>query len=914
MAPGDTAMLDVPEPESIRFMEATAFVRTIVTPGAQYTVIVHREAKSGRLFLAVPLMMPPGRYRIDLSVTSTSGEVRDAALNVTVEQARPLAVSSRPPVILLNGWQDPSLGIVGSCPVSISSKNTFGELESLLNSDGASTVFFDNCTVCPNYCTIEYIASALNQYLSTIHYTDGTPVQTVDLVAHSMGGLIARAYLAGKQVTSGVFLPPTNAKVRKLILIATPNFGSFQAPKAYSLIGGPQLFELQPGSQFLLDLATWNKGQDDLRGVDALAIVGNAGYDGNLANASDGVVSLTSAALGFAQLDQRTRIVPYCHTDPGFFAGLGMSCNSPPQGIAKVDINGQHPTARIVRSFLADTQDWMSAVLSRTPTQDPYLSQYGGIYFALENAGGTQYINDLTQVYWGSVPLQNGGATNSIFYNEFVGGQGTFQVASTSLGPLNCGPFAEPPGYFTVRLCKYSPPQPPALAVSTNSLQFAYTTGGSVPTGQAVQVSNNGGGSLAWIASTSASWLTVSPASGTAPSSFTVAVTPTGLGAGTYTGTVQISAAGASNNPQNIAITLTVASASAKPFGIFDTPIDGTTNVAGAVPVTGWALDSIEVVKVDIWREPVTSEASGPNGLVYIGDAVFVAGARPDVQAANPGLPFNYRAGWGYQMLTNFLPNAAGSGPSGNGVYRLHAIAHNKAGATLDLGTKAITVDNAHASKPFGTMDTPTQGGTPSGNAYVNFGWALAHNPNMIPIDGSTITVVVDGQPVGHPTYNNFRSDIATLFPGYMNSGGAVGFYYLDTTKLTNGVHTISWNVFDSVGHGDGIGSRYFNVFNSGGPIAAPQEETMEPATTTRAHAVEIEEVGHVELPLGVIGGYQLVDGERVPLPIGSSLKRGVFYWQPGPGFLGDYTLIFERTDGTETQVRVKIRPKLYAK
>ncbi len=61
-------------------------------------------------------------------------------------------------------------------------------------------------------------------------------------------------------------------------------------------------------------------------------------------------------------------------------------------------------------------------------------------------------------------------------------------------------------------------------------------------------------------------------------------------------------------------------------------------------------------------------------------------------------------------------------------------------------------------------------------------------------------------------------------------------------------------------------------------------------------------------------GGYQLIEGKRVPLPIGSSLKRGVFYWQPGPGFLGDYTLVFERPDGTEAQVRVKIRPKMYTR
>jgi hypothetical protein len=349
-----------------------------------------------------------------------------------------------------------------------------------------------------------------------------------------------------------------------------------------------------------------------------------------------------------------------------------------------------------------------------------------------------------------------------------------------------------------------------------------------------------------------------------------------------------------------------------KPFGAIDTPIDGAINVSGAIPVSGWALDSIEVVSVDVWREPVSGESSSSNGLVYVGDAAFVSGARPDVQSAFPNLPFNDRGGWCYQLLTNFLPNAAGSGPSGNGIYKLHAIARNKAGASLDLGAKTITVDNAHAAKPFGAIDTPGHGGTPSGSAYPIFGWALTQNPNIIPIDGSTITVLVDGQVLGHPAYNNSRSDIATLFPGYRNSGGAVGFYYLDTTKLANGVHTISWNVFDNVGHGDSIGSRYFNVFNSAGSVAAREQETMEPAKIGSGLLVEIQEMGHVEIPVGAAGGYQLVNGKRVPLPIGSSLKRGVFYWQPGPGFLGEYNLVFAQLDGTEVSVHVKIGPKTY--
>jgi len=369
------------------------------------------------------------------------------------------------------------------------------------------------------------------------------------------------------------------------------------------------------------------------------------------------------------------------------------------------------------------------------------------------------------------------------------------------------------------------------------------------------------------------------------------------------------------------------------PFGSFDTPVNNTNNVTGAIPVTGWTLDNVEVTRVDILREPITGEAAG--NLIFVGTAVFSADARPDVQAAVPNAPYQYRAGWGYQLLTNVLPNSSGlsSGP-GNGTYKIHAIAFDKAGLQLDLGTKTIVVNNVTATKPFGTIDTPTQGGTVSGSDYVNFGWALTPLPGIIPPNGSTITVIIDGVPVGNPTYGQFRSDIASLFPGYANTAGAVGFFHLNTTTLTNGVHTISWNVFDNLARGDGLGSRYFNVLNTGGPVAAPEDVIPDTASkegvrvrhgldanrrvrpidpdSDGGYSVTMEEVGLIELNLGAAKGNLLVEGETHELPIGSTLKGGVFYWQPGPGFLGDYTLQFERPDGTRIPVHVKIEPKRY--
>jgi hypothetical protein len=234
------------------------------------------------------------------------------------------------------------------------------------------------------------------------------------------------------------------------------------------------------------------------------------------------------------------------------------------------------------------------------------------------------------------------------------------------------------------------------------------------------------------------------------------------------------------------------------PFGSFDTPA-ATSNVSGSVSFTGWALSPVGITKVDIWREDA-------GVLAFIGDADFVTGARPDVLNDYPGYPENNSAGWGYLMLTNELPG-------GNGTFQIHAIAHDTKNASTDLGTKTIVVNNADATQPFGSIDTPIPGGTESG-IFVNFGWALTPPGKMIPIDGSTIWVFIDNQRMGHPVYNNYRADIATLFPGYENSLGAIGYYYVDTTQLTNGIHTIAWTVTDDAGVASGIGSRYFIVQN----------------------------------------------------------------------------------------------------
>ncbi|MCP4216104.1 MAG: agmatine deiminase family protein [bacterium] len=260
--------------------------------------------------------------------------------------------------------------------------------------------------------------------------------------------------------------------------------------------------------------------------------------------------------------------------------------------------------------------------------------------------------------------------------------------------------------------------------------------------------------------------------------------------------------------PKNISRVLS----SGQPFGDFSTPLNGA-DVSGSIAVTGWALDDQLVSSVKIKRNAVTGDPAAvieDDGLVFIGTAIFVTGARPDVEAAYSNYPNNDKAGWGYMLLTNMLPNG------GNGTFELTAIATDGDNNTTVLGKKSVTIDNANAVKPFGAIETPAQGGTVSGNSFTNWGWALTPAPNSIPTDGSTISVIIDGLSPGNPTYNIYREDVAGLFPGYANSGGAFGYLNIDVSDYENGLHTIHWTVSDNAGNTDGIGSRYFSISNSG--------------------------------------------------------------------------------------------------
>ena len=461
----------------------------------------------------------------------------------------------------------------------------------------------------------------------------------------------------------------------------------------------------------------------------------------------------------------------------------------------------------------------------------------------------------------------------------------------------------------------------PKISLNRNQFYFGAIRNGTKTGGQKLLISNGGWGTLTWSIKSNAAWLSGSPTSGKGAGVITLNVNPTSLAVGVYTGTITITASGAANSPQTVSVSLTVKNSSSDqlPFGDFATPINGSS-VSSSVPVTGWVLDDIGVSSVKIY-----------NGSTYIGDAVFVEGARPDVVSAYPSYPQNYQAGWGYMLLTYFLPGG------GNGTYTLYAKVTDSAGHVVTLGAKTVHCNNAHAVKPFGAIDTPAQGGTASGSNYVNAGWALTPQPNKIPTNGSAVEVYIDSVKIkkGMATYGQYRSDIATLFPGYANTYGAAASFKFSTTVYPNGIHSIFWIVRDNGGKAEGIGSRFFIVQNNGADMDTDTDLPIVESASLNTNWNGLVKVtkgyqknaapqtvypgsdGNINIVIHELERVVIDFGARVQplksLPIGSTLDqaKGIFYWNPGPGFIGNYELIFtDKLENSSRQINIKILPK----
>ncbi len=169
----------------------------------------------------------------------------------------------------------------------------------------------------------------------------------------------------------------------------------------------------------------------------------------------------------------------------------------------------------------------------------------------VEGAGGTITGTKVQTVSHGA----NSAAVTAVPGSgyTFVNWTGTGGFATTTANPLTVTNVTTDMAITA----NFSQNTPPAIALNHGRLNFA-KVGAAITSAQTLRLRNTGGGTLNWTATPSAGWIVLDRASGSGNARIQVSVNATGLGNGTYDGTISIGDPAATNTPQTVQIQLVV--------------------------------------------------------------------------------------------------------------------------------------------------------------------------------------------------------------------------------------------------------------------------------------------------------------------------------------------------------------------
>jgi uncharacterized membrane protein len=265
---------------------------------------------------------------------------------------------------------------------------------------------------------------------------------------------------------------------------------------------------------------------------------------------------------------------------------------------ATVTVSAPGATAKTILVTLTITPSTSTSGFSVSPSSLGYTGTVGGpnqvLGVTVTNTGTstltvtwTDPINWLVATSGDTVAIAPGGS-GTISHTASTAGltAGTYSGTATISGG---GVTKQVP----VTLALTAAASSPAIGLNTTSLGFAGTVGGTNPSAQTIAVSNVGGGTLTWSAGDNATWLTLSPLSGTNTGTVTASVTLAGLLSGSYPATVTVTATGAT--AKTVPVTLTVTgSTSSGTIGFSPANLAFSGTVGGTNPAAqSFALTNI---------------------------------------------------------------------------------------------------------------------------------------------------------------------------------------------------------------------------------------------------------------------------------------------------------------------------------
>ncbi|HEX6095364.1 MAG TPA: Ig-like domain-containing protein [Thermoanaerobaculia bacterium] len=224
--------------------------------------------------------------------------------------------------------------------------------------------------------------------------------------------------------------------------------------------------------------------------------------------------------------------------------------------------------------------------------------------------------------------------------------------------------------------------------------------------------------------------------------------------------------------------------------GALDAPDPAKTH-SGLVLVQGWALNPITINSIELYVDDQFQHKA----IMFL--------PRIDVEQAYPDWPGIHNARPGF--VTGFL---ASRFPDGQHTVEIRVRAAD--GQVHALGRRTITINNSVNQPPFGFTDIPDGAGVYNvSGAFPVSGWAAD-------TDGiQKIEVLIDNGIVGAAVHGDPRPDVGQTFPDFTGATFSGWVANIDSTKLQNGIHTLTVRATDKQGIENSIGHRTVQIINN---------------------------------------------------------------------------------------------------
>jgi len=472
-----------------------------------------------------PAGLAAGSHSGTLKVTFNDGSSQTVNVSVTVTSSTPL-VYANPGVVIFNQ-------VSGTATYPVYLYSTDGSTLPVTVSTSTSWLtLLSPPTTTQSAFTVQANTSSLpngaNQ--GSINVSTGTSVLTIPVVAYVTNGTGGGSgVLTFSPTTVGLSASPGSATSQTSTLYVTTS-------------GGTTFFSAVP-VQSNCTQTTWlsiNVTQGYVYNGFSQPITVTANPSGLPAGVCSGTINFTA--------NGSTQSVPVTLTLTG---GITLSPSSVPFSYTT---GGTAPAAQNVTVSTSSTTALAFTASATTST--------GGNWLSVSPASGST--------------SSASPATLSISVNP------ASLTAGTYTGTVAVTPSGGTASNITVTLTVTTP----NVSVSPTSLSFTYQAGGSTPAAQNITVSG-GGFTASATTSTGGNWLSVSPTSSASATNIAVSIDPSSLSAGTYNGTVTVSAASGLTGGGTVSVTLTVTA-----------PLPTVTAVVNAASFLTGAVSPGEVISI----------------------------------------------------------------------------------------------------------------------------------------------------------------------------------------------------------------------------------------------------------------------------------------------------------------------------